>query len=117
SMAIRHARQMRLDASFTGLLTTDERMRIIRPPGLVPISAEALPYALVLGNPLPHGGFFGCRSAVVDAGGYRDVPVEDYDLWLRMATKGSRMARIARPGYLYRSHATQSTASTSWQIR
>jgi glycosyltransferase involved in cell wall biosynthesis len=39
-------------------------------------------------NVLPHGAMMLRRSAVLAAGGYRDVgPAEDYDLWLRLATR------------------------------
>lgn len=39
-------------------------------------------------NVLPHAGMTFRRDVVLEAGGYRDVgPVEDYDLWTRLAQK------------------------------
>ncbi len=45
-------------------------------------------------NVLPHAGMMFRRSAVVAVGGYRDVgPVEDYDLWARLAV-GNELASL-----------------------
>ena len=41
-------------------------------------------------------------------GGYRSVPAEDYDLWMRVASAGGRIRRLAPWGLLYRIHPARS---------
>lgn len=49
-------------------------------------AAAYLRRQLYFRNVLPHAGMTFRRSAVLGVGGYRDVgPVEDYDLWVRLA--------------------------------
>jgi hypothetical protein len=60
--------------------------------GVVHVPAEPayLARQLHFRNVLPHGGMMFRKSAVVAAGGYRDVgPAEDYDLWSRLAVSES----------------------------
>jgi len=50
---------------------------------------------LFVESPLCHPSVMLRRSALLDAGGYQDVPwPEDYDLWLRMALRGHRFAKV-----------------------
>lgn len=79
------------------------------------ISPSAFRYHLLLTNPVAHPTMLARRSAVARSGGYRDLPSEDYDLWLRMAAEGIGMRRLARPGLAYRRHAGQVTASAAWR--
>lgn len=70
---------------------------------------------LLLTNPVAHSTLVARRSSILDAGGYRSLPTEDYDLWLRMAARGARMHRLALPGIAYRVHSGQVTASVDWR--
>ena len=79
------------------------------------IGPAASPYELLLANMFQHPTIVGRRSAIVDAGGYRPVPAEDWDLWIRMALHGARLSRIALPGLLVRCHADSITATKVWQ--
>ncbi|MGE3809018.1 MAG: hypothetical protein AB7K24_30515, partial [Gemmataceae bacterium] len=47
------------------------------------------------------------RQALLDAGGYlyRDHPVEDYELWCRMAVRGFRFANLPDRLLRYRLHS------------
>ncbi len=46
-------------------------------------------------NPLNHPSVMYKKSAVQDAGGYKDIPgFEDYYLWVRMIQKGTRLYNI-----------------------
>jgi serine acetyltransferase/glycosyltransferase involved in cell wall biosynthesis len=83
-----------------------------RPSG---ISPDDFGMHLLLTNPVAHSTFLGRRSAVIDAGAYREIPTEDYDLWLRMAARGARLQRLAVPGLAYRVHPGQVTASAEWR--
>lgn len=88
------------------------RIRVLPPLG---VSVRAFPYYLLLTNPVGHMTMLGRRTVLEAAGGYRGVPSEDYDLWLRLASSGARLRRLALPGILYRQHAAQLTASDVWR--
>lgn len=50
---------------------------------------------LFVESPFAHPSVIFRKDAVVDAGGYQDRGwAEDYDLWLRLATAGARLARL-----------------------
>ncbi len=51
---------------------------------------------------------------IMDCVGYRSVPAED-DLWMRVASVGGRIRRIAPWGLLYRIHPGQVTGNASWR--
>ncbi|WP_316668356.1 glycosyltransferase family 2 protein [uncultured Propionibacterium sp.] len=70
---------------------------------------------LLLTNPVCHPTMVAHRGLLERVGGYRDVPAEDYDLWLRSAAAGARIRRLGRWGLLYRVHPAQITASKSWR--
>lgn len=114
----RFVRQLRAidrgaDAVFSTVVTWGSgRPGLPRPSG---IAADDFGLHLLLTNPVAHSTFLGRRAAIEDAGGYRDLPTEDYDLWLRMSTRGARMQRLALPGLAYRVHAAQVTASATWR--
>lgn len=86
--------------------------RLPRPSGIDP---DVFGFHLLLTNPVAHSTFLGRREALDAVGGYRALPTEDYDLWLRMAAKGARLCRLAVPGLAYRVHDGQVTASAEWR--
>lgn len=101
------------DAVFTTVVTWGTGAPgVPRPSG---IAAEDFGLHLLLTNPVAHSTLLARRAHIVDAGGYRSLPTEDYDLWLRMAARGSRLRRLALPGLAYRVHPGQVTASASWR--
>lgn len=62
--------------------------------------------------PLCHPSVMLRRSALLEAGGYRDVPwAEDYDLWLRLDERGYRLAKV--PEVLLRWRHRQGRATMS----
>lgn len=71
-------------------------------------AADDVRHALVLKNQLVHSSVMMRRDAYECAGGYnsRLLQMEDYDLWLRMATVG-RVANLPDKLLLYRLHAQQ----------
>ena len=87
----------------------------VSPQHPLSIGPAASPYELLLTCVLMHSTLVGRRSAIVDAGCYRRVPAEDWDLWIRLALQGARLGRIALPALLYRRHAEQITATKIWQ--
>lgn len=89
--------------------------RRARPPRPVGIDPEEFPLHLLLTNPVAHPAMIARRAALDELGGYREVPSEDYDLWLRASASGIRLHRSAMPSIAYRLHAGQVTASTLWR--
>lgn len=68
-------------------------------------------WALRFTNPVSHPTVMMRRSAVLEAGNYRDLPPgnEDYDLWVRMALI-VRFATLDQPLLGYRIHGDSATA-------
>ncbi|MGV8886129.1 MAG: glycosyltransferase family 2 protein [Microbacteriaceae bacterium] len=89
--------------------------RSVRPVAPIGIDPSVFALHLLLTNPVSHPTMLARRSALNAVGGYRDVPAEDYDLWLRLAAEGFGMRRLALPALLYRVHAGQVTASQQWR--
>ena len=114
----RFRRQMRAvhegaDAVFTTVVTWGNgRPGVPRPSS---ISSAAFPFHLLLTNPVAHSTFLGRRASIAAVGGYREIPTEDYDLWLRLSVSGARLNRLGLPGLAYRVHPGQVTASASWR--
>ncbi len=57
-------------------------------------------------NTIAHPTVLMRRSAVVEVGGYRKIPVEDYDLWLRLSER-YELANLQEPVLRYRRHSGQ----------
>lgn len=76
-----------------------------------PTDDAELRWALRFTNPVSHPSVMLRRSAVLEAGNYRDLPPgqEDYDLWVRMALI-VRFATLDRPLLHYRIHGQSVTA-------
>jgi hypothetical protein len=104
-----------LDVVFSPIITFGPSPVAIEPQAPVSAGPAASPYELLLTGTLMHPTLLGRRSTIVDAGYYRRVPAEDWDLWIRMALRGSRLGRIALPTVLYRRHAEQVSATKVWQ--
>ena len=89
---------------------------IRRPVPPIRFGPDAARLALLLDCPYPHSTSLAKSSVLRDAGGYRVGAIaEDYDLWLRAATNGAAMVRLARPTVLIRKSATQVTAALGWR--
>lgn len=101
------------DLAFTQMI--DWQGKSVKPLPPVPISAETFPLHLLLINPVAHSTMVAHRSVIDEVGGYRRVPAEDYDLWLRCAAAGARMTRVPHWGLVHRIHPDQLTASQTWR--
>lgn len=101
------------DAVFTTVVSWSRGG--IKLPWPSTISPEQFGMFLLLTNPVAHSTLCAKRAAITDVGGYRRLPTEDYDLWLRMANAGMKMRRLALPGLAYRVHPGQVTASEGWR--
>lgn len=94
----------------------------IRPFGFIP----QLPYALdsltsnlilPMRNPFIHPTMLAKRSALEALGYFRPSVAEDYDLWLRAASKGFKLGKLRSFGILYRVHGQQFSQSTDFKRR
>jgi glycosyltransferase involved in cell wall biosynthesis len=76
-----------------------------------PSKDAELRWSLRFSNPVGHPTVMMRRSAVLEAGNYRDLPPgnEDYDLWVRMALL-VRFATLDQPLLSYRIHENSATA-------
>lgn len=90
------------------------RGRLPLPQFPVGISPWLAPYALLAENVFAHSTLFAKRAVITDTGGYRVIPSEDYDLWLRLAMGGTRMRRTPIPCLVYREHQAQVTRDKTW---
>lgn len=111
----RRAISPRAAVNFTTVLEWRPDIKRVSPAAPLPISARAFPYHLLMTNPVSHPTLFATRDALVRVGGYRQVPAEDYDLWLRLAVAGIGIRRLAIPTLLYRVHPQQVTSSLEWR--
>ncbi|MDC4233601.1 glycosyltransferase [Actinomyces sp. B33] len=89
--------------------------RLPRPRAPYEIAPDEIGWHLLLTNPLCHPTMVSTREALDRVGGYRPVPAEDYDLWIRSAHAGAAIRRLAAWGLVYRIHPAQVTASSSWR--
>ena len=116
----RFAREVRAAAStdvvFTTVVEFTEGTRTLRPNAPRRLGSVAFPYHLLLTNPVAHPTMFARRAAIAVVEGYREVPAEDYDLWMRLALTGATLSRLAIPGLVYRAHAGQVTLSEGWRL-
>ncbi|MFJ6041996.1 MULTISPECIES: glycosyltransferase family 2 protein [Brachybacterium] len=101
------------DAVFTTVVQFGDGARPVPRPSRIP--ADDFSMHLLLTNPVAHPTLMARRAALERAGGYRQVPTEDYDLWLRLAADDARLERLRLPGLAYRMHPGQVTASAQWR--
>jgi glycosyltransferase involved in cell wall biosynthesis len=107
--------QQNLDVVFSTLVVFGGFRSRIHAQAPFSTGPDATPFELLLVCSLMHPTLVGRRSTFVAAGGYRSVPAEDWDLWIRMALRGGRLGRLALPTLLYRLHAQNTSESKSWK--
>jgi glycosyltransferase involved in cell wall biosynthesis len=103
-----------VDAIFSTVIHYAAKQFKIWPQRPLCITPEVAPYALLLGNPFAHSTLMARTAAIHAVGGYREVPSEDYDLWLRLALSRRRLLRTRIPTVLYRHHSSQVTSKSTW---
>ena len=103
------------DLVFSPVIMFGPSRFAIGPQAPVGTGPVASPYELLLDSAFIHPTLVGRRATVLGVGGYRSVLIEDWDLFMRLALDGARLARVATPTLLYRRHAGQVTASEKWK--
>lgn len=104
------------DIVFSNSIHLSRRSRIIalRPNWPFPMSHSVSPMALALYDPFVNSTM-ACRlTTIARLDGYHDFPGTDYEMWIRAALRGLRLARDNKYGVLYRVHEKQLTQSISW---
>jgi hypothetical protein len=84
----------------------------VKPSAPIGITPAAFPLQLLLTNPVGHPTMVAKRETIDH---YRDVPAEDYDLWLRCAAHGAQMRRLGMWGLLCRQHPGRLTLAAGWR--
>jgi glycosyltransferase involved in cell wall biosynthesis len=102
------------DFVFAPVVNWKSRTPLLKPQSPRSMSAAASPFHLLVENPFMVPTLLARTSAYRELGGSREVPSEDYELWLRAASAGYRLVRMAVPTLVYRRHASQVSAQKSW---
>jgi glycosyltransferase involved in cell wall biosynthesis len=74
-----------------------------------PLRHDQIVQQMLVSNPIGQPSVTFRCAAIVAAGNYRDVKVEDYDLWLRVAAAGGRLANLPEALVNYRIHPQSTT--------
>jgi len=77
-----------------------------------PCDHENIVKTMRLYNPIAHPSVMFWRKAILEKGGYQHDewhPVEDYELWCRLAKKGAKFANLPEALVRYRVHTESST--------
>lgn len=105
------------DLAFSSAVVFRTRPLRLRPTRPSTIRPSAMPVHLAVTNLLCHPSLTASRAALERTGGYRAVPAEDYDLWLRSTAAGLRLLRQATPVVGYRHHGGQVSAAAGYADR
>ncbi len=109
------------DFSFSTCIVFGKALRPlpILPQFPIPLDESDFLKALIVSNPAVHPTMIARKESLDKLGGYRDVPGEDLDLWLRGAVAGHRFERISAPTimYRYRKNSLSRDENTKSQVR
>lgn len=94
----------------------------IRPFGFIPqvpfgLNALSSNLLLPLRNPFIHPTMLAKRSALEALQYFRPSVAEDYDLWLRAASRGFKLGKLRGFGILYRVHGQQFSQTEDFKQR
>ncbi len=97
-----------------GRLRPGQRSETLR---VAPLAADEIAAVARLRSPFNHPTVVYRRSAVLEAGGYRDLPLlEDYWLFTRMIANGANVRNVAEPLVLYRVHSGSYERRGGWRL-
>lgn len=103
------------DLVFGSMLKFRASIPWLMPSAPVPLTPDVVPWLLLVDNVLSHPTLMCRRQTLELLGGYRITPAEDYDLWLRAAAAGLRIAREGRFEVAYRVHSGQVSGNPTWR--
>lgn len=94
----------------------DEQGRLIPGAPTLPVGDAELRWRLRFCNAMHHPTVLFRRDAILEAGNYRDImPIEDYDLWLRVANR-HEIDNLPQPLLRYRVHTNSVSAEHQARI-
>lgn len=106
-----------LDISFSPAVAFSTQPMGARPSAPIGIRPEEAPLSLVVGNKFIHPGMSARREAIASIGGYAPVRrAQDYELWMRAASRGLRIGESRLPRLGYRISPTQITQSDGYRV-
>ena len=108
-------RRRDLDLVFSPALFIGPGRFAAEPQPLLGAGPRSVTYELLLNCAVMQPSLTGRRSALLDAGGYRAVPAEDWDLWMRLSLNGTRIGRTSVPGVAYRRHPAQTSSQEAYK--
>jgi GT2 family glycosyltransferase len=94
----------------------------IRPFGFMPqlpyrLNSPTSNLLLAFQNPFVHPTMLAKKSALETLGYFRPCIAEDYDLWLRAASRGFKLGKMRSYGILYRVHRGQFSQTENFNTR
>jgi len=106
----------RYDMVFGNGVIFGSGLRLIPFAPLYPfaIKPSIAPLILAYRNPFIHSGAMFKKSLLGDGIRYKEVPAEEYLLWIDLAQKNARMLRTRLPYVCYRIHEGQVTSSQTF---
>lgn len=129
SLPWRLTRQKRQQKTHSGVVVStavvygsDLRPIPVLPQPPVSLNHTQFRLALLMSNPAVHPTLFGPTEVIRNVGGYRDVPGEDLDLWLRLALANIPIRRDWLPVLFYHyskksmSHGRQNTLTRDAEL-
>ena len=87
----------------------------VEPIPMLSAGPDSARWELLLNCPFINSGVAARTSVLRGIEGYREVPAEDWEFYMRLASSGARLARSAVPGVLYRRSPSQVSAQESWK--
>ena len=72
----------------------DEKMEKVTSLRKVPLTQKEIYERITRQNPFNHSTVMLKKESVLEIGRYKDCPLEDYDLWIRMRLKNMKMANL-----------------------
>lgn len=102
---------------FSNVLHFGSGFRVPRPVAPVQLGPSSISGLLLLENPVAHPTMIADREVLRTLGGYRNVPAEDYDLWMRAAARGVPLVRDRVHCLAYRHHTNQVTKNRAFMRR
>ena len=82
----------------------------------MPGTHEEITARIRINNPINHPTVVYRRSLALQVGGYKDMRMEDYDLFARMLKSGARMTNLAEPLVLFRADENMYRRRGSWAL-
>ena len=87
-------RNMDIDVLGAYVDEYDENLKIKLSTKTVPLDDRKIKKAIKVFNPINHGTTIIRKSKLLESGNYRNILIEDYDLWIRMILKNCKFANI-----------------------